>query len=79
MGKPLVPFMAGIIVDLDTIVIQDRLPAPAIFKTMQVDADPCPMEPPDLMKQVKDTPVIHRVGYIQTYNMKVFVFHVLIN
>jgi hypothetical protein len=79
MGKPLVPFMAGIIVDLDTIVIQDRLPVPAIFKTMQVDADACPMEPPDLMKKVKDTPVIHRVGYVQTYNMKVFVFHVVIN
>jgi hypothetical protein len=73
------PFMAGIIVDLDAIVVQYRLLAPSILETMQMDADPDCMERPDLIKQIKDTPVVHRVGYIQTYNMKVFVFHVIIN
>jgi hypothetical protein len=53
--------------------------APSILETMQMDADPGCMKRPDLIKQIKDTPVIHRVGYIQTYNMKVFVFHVVIN
>jgi hypothetical protein len=72
------PFMAGIIVDLDAIVVQYRLLAPPILKTMQMDANPRCMQRRDLMIQVKDTPVIHRVGYIQTYNMKVFVFHVVI-
>jgi len=51
----------------------------SILKTVQMDADPGCVKRPDLMKEIKDTPVIHRVGYIQTYNMKVFVFHVVIN
>jgi hypothetical protein len=79
MRKPLVSFMTGVIVDLDAIVVQYRLMAPSILETVQMDANPGCMKRSDLMKQIKDTPVIHRVGYIQTYNMKVFVFHVVIN
>jgi hypothetical protein len=79
MGKPLMSFMAGVIVNLDAIVVQYGLAAPSILETVQMDTNPGCMKRSDLMKQIKDTPVIHRVGYIQTYNMKVFVFHVVIN
>jgi hypothetical protein len=79
MGKPFMSFMARIIVDLDAIVVQYRLLTPSILETVQVDADTGCMEPSDLMKQIKDAAVIHGVGYIQAYNMKVFVFHVVIN
>ncbi len=79
MRETLMSFMTGIIVDLDAIVVQHSLLAPSILETVQVDANPGCMEPSDLVKQIKDTTVIHRVGYIQAYNMKVFVFHVVFN
>jgi hypothetical protein len=70
------PFAAGIVMDLHTIIIQFGLFPPSIFETMQMDLYALPVKGYDLVKKIKNTPVIHRVGHIQANNMQVLIFHV---
>jgi len=69
MGESLMAFAARVIVDLDTIFFQYGLGTAAILKTVQMDLYSGPGERPDLMEQVDNSPVIHRVRHVQAHDM----------
>jgi hypothetical protein len=67
--EPLVAFMAFVIVDLYTIIVEYGLLSPAVFKTMQMDLYAGPVQGADLMEQVEYASVIYRVWHIQAHDM----------
>jgi hypothetical protein len=69
IGKTLVAFMTLIIVYLYTIVIEDGLFTPTVFKTVQMNLYSCGMQQTDLMEQIEYAPVIYRVWHVQAHNM----------
>jgi len=73
IGQPvresLMAFVARVVVDLDAIFFQHGLWAAAVFKTVQMDLYAGVEERPDLMEQVEDSPVIHRVRHVQAHDM----------
>ena len=69
MGKALMAFMAGIIINFDTIVLQDGLRSPSVFETVQMDLYTCRMKEFHLMKKVEHPPVINRVWHVKTHDM----------
>ena len=69
MGKALVSFVAAIITHLFAVFIEDGLSPATVLETMQMDPDPRFVQGPDLMEQIKDSPIVHRVGDIQADDM----------
>jgi hypothetical protein len=69
MGKAFVSFVAAIIMHLFTVFVEDGLSPATVLETMQMYPDPRVVQRPDLMEQIKDSPIVHRVGDIQADDM----------
>jgi len=67
--EPFVAFVAFVVVDLYTIVVEYGLLSAAVFKTMQMDLYPSSVQGADLMEQVEYASVIYRVWHIQAHDM----------
>jgi hypothetical protein len=67
--EPFVAFVAFVVVDLYTIIVEYRLLSPAVFKTMQMDLYASPVQGPDLMEQIEYASVIYRVWHVQAHDM----------
>jgi hypothetical protein len=73
VGETFVARAAWIIKNALAVLIQFGLFSAAIFKTVQPDAYPLAMQRPNLIKEIKNAPVIRRVGNIMANNMEDFV------
>jgi hypothetical protein len=69
MGEALVTLVTFVIVDLYTVIVEDRLLPAAVFKTVQVDLYAGAVKTADLVEQVEYTPVIDRERHVKTHNM----------
>jgi hypothetical protein len=70
VAETLMAFFPGVVSNFSTIVIQFLLPAPSIFETVQMDGYSFLMHGLDLIKKIKNAPVIWREGDIMTNDMQ---------
>jgi hypothetical protein len=62
-------FVAFVIINLYTIIIEYGLFTPPVFKTVQMDLYSCGMQQTDLVEKIEYAPVIYRVWHVQAHDM----------
>ncbi len=67
--ESLMTFVARIINNLHTIIVQGNLLSAAVFETMQMNFYADFVKGLDLMEKIEDPAIIHRVGHVQANNM----------
>jgi hypothetical protein len=66
-------FLAGIIMNLCAIFVENGLLPAAVVETMQYDLHTCRMQSLNGAEYIDDPAVVHGVGYIVTHDMNCFI------